>query len=168
MKLNIGSGTNPMPGYFNIDAAALPGVQQVADARQIALPDEVADEVISIHLVEHFYRWEVPVVLKEWARLLKPRGKLVVELPDVVKCCSNIVHGREGKHPDQLGLWGIYGDPGTANPLMMHRWGWTFSTLSPLIAAAGFVYITEHETKFHGTGRGVRDFRVEAFKKDSA
>jgi hypothetical protein len=52
---------------------------------------------MAIHLFEHFYRWECERVLAEWRRLLKPRGRLVLELPDLHKCCLNIVKGRQGE-----------------------------------------------------------------------
>src|SRR4029077_16239593 len=41
------------------------------------------DEVRSSHTLEHFSREEVPAVLDEWIRLLKPRGKLVLVVPDL-------------------------------------------------------------------------------------
>jgi SAM-dependent methyltransferase len=33
-----------------------------------------ADEILSVHVVEHFWRWEVRDVLREWVRVLKPGG----------------------------------------------------------------------------------------------
>lgn len=137
----------------------------ISDIRKINLPDACAEEVMAIHLWEHLWRWECDEVIEEWKRLMKPHAKLVMEMPDLIKCCDNIIAHRPGKaHPDQLGLWGLYGDPETRDPLMCHRWGWTFSTLKPFLTQHGFREVFERETQFHSNGRGIRDFRIEAIK----
>lgn len=166
MRLNIGAGKRRIAGYTGVDAVPREAADIVAPANAIPLPDGCADEVLAVHLVEHILPWEVPGTLAEWGRLLKPGGLLVVELPDVVKCCRNIVAGftKPGKHPDQLGMWGLYGDNRDEDPWMLHRWGWTFKSLAPLVASAGFTNIVERQTKYHPIGRDVRDFRLEARK----
>jgi hypothetical protein len=90
----------------------------------------------------------------------------VLELPDLMKFCRNIVEGYTlaGKHPDQAGLWGAYGDPRFRDPFMAHKWGYTFKSLRPVVAEAGFTNITEQPTQWHPVGRDRRDFRLEARK----
>lgn len=121
---------------------------------------------MAIHLVEHIIPWELPTALSEWFRLMRPGGKLTIECPDIVKVCKNIAENitKHGKHPDQLGLWGAYGDIRTKDERMLHRYGYSFKTLEPLVAAAGFVGAEERETVFHPAGRKFRDFRLEAVK----
>lgn len=165
MRLNIGCGDRRLPGYVGVDVVPRSAADLLAPAHEILLPNDCADEVLAIHLVEHVFAWEVPALLAEWARLLKPGGLLVLEMPDAMKCARNLVEGRASKKkPDQLHMWGLYGDDTLEDPLMMHKSGWWFDRLSPLVAAAGFRDITEHETKFHPAGRGTRDFRLEAVK----
>jgi ubiquinone/menaquinone biosynthesis C-methylase UbiE len=168
MRLNLGCGKTILDGWFNIDAAVSPKASRppelLCDVKKIPLPDACADEIMAIHLFEHLYRWECDPTIDEWRRLLKPQGKLILEMPDIFKCCRNILEGREGKKPDQLGMWGIYGDPMLNEPLMVHHWGWTFKTIKPFLQQHGFENILEHDTQFHLTGRGVRDFRVTAQK----
>lgn len=165
-KLNIGCGGRSYPGYTGIDAVARDGADIVAPAHEIPLPDGCAEEVMAIHLVEHLLPWLVPVALAEWYRLLAPGGKLVLEMPDIIKCCQNIIDGRMkgGKHPDQLGMWGAYGDTRTQDEFMLHRYGWHFGTLAPLVKDAGFVKVREVQTVFHPAGRTCRDFRLEAIR----
>jgi hypothetical protein len=47
---------------------------------------------------------------------------------------------------------------------MLHRWGYTFKSLQPIVAAAGFGDIVERPTQWHPAGRELRDFRLEAVK----
>lgn len=166
MKLNIGCGGRRIDGYTGVDAVQRPAADIVAKADAIPLPDSSCDEIMAIHLVEHVHPWEVPGLLQEWHRLLKPGGRLVLELPDLIKCCKNIIDGKMvgGKHPDQLGLWGLYGDDREKDPFMSHKWGHTFKTLAPTVKAAGFIKIEERPTEWHPAGREHRDFRLEAVK----
>ena len=113
LKLNVGAGGRRLPGYTGIDAVERSAADIIAPATQIPLPDGCAEEILSVHLVEHLTPWTVPDALAEWFRLLAPGGLLALEMPDIIKCCRNVVEGYTlaGKHPDQAGMWGIYGSP---------------------------------------------------------
>ena len=162
MRLNIGCGNRRLPGYTGVDAIPRPAADIVAPAHEVPLPDGCADEVLAVHLVEHVFAWQVPALFAEWHRLLKPGGHLVLEMPDAMKCARNLIEGRQGKKPDQLSMWGLYGDDTLRDPYMMHKAGWWFDRLRPVVEAAGFIKIVERDTVFHPAGRGVRDFRLEA------
>lgn len=164
MKLNIAAGNRKFNGWTNVDSQSRKGIDIVADMASIPLPNGCADEIMCIHGVEHVYAWQVPDVLREFFRLLSSGGSLQLEMPDIVKSCRNIADGLKGKHPDQMGLWGVFGDPTLKDPGMCHRYGWTFATLSPIVADVGFVDAVECPTKFHPCGRDMRDFRLEARK----
>lgn len=174
VRLNVGCGIRLREGYINIDvqeAKSLSGEIVVpdllSDAKSIPLPDHCAHELVAIHIFEHFYRWEVEGVLAEWRRLLKPRGLLALELPDIVKCARNLLKGIEGnKHPEQLSMWGLYGDPRHCDHYMTHKWGWTPKTLKALLEANGFEGVRSMSTQFHPIGRDVRDMRIEATRTE--
>lgn len=170
MKLNVGCGERRLPGYTGVDAVARGAADIISPADKIPLEDECADEILAVHVVEHVHIWEVPALLAEWYRLLKPGGLLVLEMPDLIKTCRNVLDGRivGGKHPDQLTMWSLYGDPRTKDPYMSHKWCHTFKTLAPTVIEAGFIKVVERETVFHPAGRKHRDFRLEARKGLSA
>lgn len=163
MKLNIGCGGRKLPGYTGVDAVQRTAADIVAKADKIPLSDKSVEEIIALHLWEHFYRWECDDVIKEWKRLLQPGGRLVLELPNLIKCCENLISGRMegGKHPDQLSYFGIYGDTRPKDPYMTHRYGWTPKTIKEFLKAAGFVNIQERPTQWHPAGRTHRDMRIE-------
>jgi predicted SAM-dependent methyltransferase len=164
VRLNIGSGNKRLPGYTGVDAVAREAADIVAPAWAIPLGDGAVEEIMAIHVFEHFYRWECDDVIVEWKRLLKSGGKLVLELPDFLKACQNVVSGfhKPGKHPDQLNYWAAYGDPRTKDPFMAHRWGWTPDALMDFLKSYGFTDIKHVETQFHRTGKLHRDMRIEA------
>lgn len=167
--LNVCCGRRVRPGMVNVDVAAVEGRTPpdiLADARSIPLPDNYADELMCIHGLEHFHPWESGDLLREWRRLLKPGGLLVLEMPDVIKCCQNMLSGytHSGKDPVRFSYWGLYGDPTTMDPLMMHRWGWHPGTLRQLLKDHEMVDIVEAVPQWHPGGRDHRDFRMESRK----
>lgn len=167
VKLNVGCGGRRLGGYIGVDAVAeRTAADIVAKADAIPLADGSVAEILAIHLFEHFYRWECDVVIAEWKRLLIQGGRLVLELPDLKKCCENVLNGKfiAGKHPDQLGMWGLYGDPREGDQFMAHRWGWTPQTITEFLKSHGFVKVKHLQPQWHPAGRELRDMRIEAVK----
>jgi SAM-dependent methyltransferase len=93
--LNIGCGESLLPDCINVDCTtnALVKPDLVCDVRKEALPyeDESVDEIWMIHALEHIelYYWEV--IFKEFARVLKPNGILLLAYPEFEKCAKNFV-----------------------------------------------------------------------------
>lgn len=91
--VDIGSGGDPVvPWAINFD---LPNdafdkyhsghpprshIQYGGDAARLPFKDATLDFVYSSHLLEDFFDWDP--ILKEWMRVLKPGGKLVILVPD--------------------------------------------------------------------------------------
>lgn len=170
VKINVGCGSRVLDGWVNCDIVRDPKAPRdpeiLCDAKSIPLEDGCASTIMAIHVFEHFYRWEIEGVIREWCRLLEPGGLLIIELPDLVKCCQNYLSGvkRGGKDPDQIARWGIYGDPRTGNPYMCHPWGYSPEEVILLLKANGFAMAIEKTTQFHPAGRSHRDMRIEAVK----
>jgi predicted SAM-dependent methyltransferase len=155
VRLNLGAGDKVVDGWTSVGLAEHHDIR--SDVRRLPLPDHYADEAMAIHVLEHIARWEVADMLREWRRVLKPGGRLILELPDLVKCCRAVLQGREPRR----GLWGLYGDPGYRDELMMHRWGWTPEELITELRAAGFRKVKLRDPEFHGRKKD-RDMRIEA------
>ena len=170
MKIHIGCGKKVLDGWVNCDIVRHPKAPRdpelLCDARSIPLDDGVADVVMAIHNFEHYYRWECDDVITEWKRLLKPGGRLILELPDLIKCCENILKGRKSRNgdPDQLGRWGLYGDPRYKDKYMCHPWGWAPDELMDFLKSHGFIKTQHLQTQFHRSGMAHRDMRIEAVK----
>lgn len=80
------------PLYFPKDGSLRP-VDIVCDAENLTLPDNYADVVFSSEAIEHFSWRKTKAVIKEWARIVKPGGVLVVDAPDFVLAANQILQG---------------------------------------------------------------------------
>ncbi len=95
IKLNLGCGDKILSGYINVDtvserAGNKPDI--VCDVRSLdRFPDSYADEILAVHVVEHFWRWEVVSIIKEWVRVLKPGGKMILECPNLKSACEEFL-----------------------------------------------------------------------------
>ena len=82
VRVNLGCWRFRLPGWINVDLDPLYG-DVVADARALPFATESVDEVYAGHLLEHFAPQDNP--LPEWARILKPGGRITITVPDVEK-----------------------------------------------------------------------------------
>lgn len=167
-KFTAENRKNKSHNTFALNAEKKPDVN--CDIRNLtAFDDSYADEVMAIHVVEHFWRWEIESVLKEWIRVLKPGGRLVLECPYLTTACEQFLEDPErfssqGKD-GQRTMWVFYGDPQWKDPLMVHRWGYTPKSLSNLLEHVGLVNARQEPAEFKL--REPRDMRIVANKKMS-
>lgn len=158
LKINIGAGSKVFEGWQSVGLEDSHDIR--CDVRQIPLPDDSADEAMAIHVLEHIWRWDAEKTLAEWHRVLKPGGRLVLEMPELIRCCRNIIDGFGG---DQHGIKGLFGDPSGANELMMHKWCWTEAELKIALESVGFRKVKFKQPEHHGKRRN-RDMRAECLK----
>ena len=84
VRLNVGAGHILRDGFLNVDSRELPGIDVVADVRDLPFASEELKEIYSAHVLEHFPVEELRrVVLPRWVSLLEDGGKLVSVVPDV-------------------------------------------------------------------------------------
>ncbi len=166
MKLNLGCGDKILPGYVNVDVVeSRRGLKPdvICDLHQLtSFEDNSADEILSVHVVEHFWRWEVADVLKEWVRVLRPGGKMIVECPNLLSACREFLANPDvasGPGPEgQRTMWVFYGDPAWKDPYMVHRWGYTPLSLARLMVESGLINLRQEPAQFKL--REPRDMRV--------
>ena len=88
IKLNIGAGDQELPGFTPIDRKGGKEAYPLAD-----YADGSVDEILASHVLEHFPRQDVPKVLGEWARVLRPGGRIRVAVPDMKWCLQQYAAG---------------------------------------------------------------------------
>lgn len=153
MKLHLGCGKKILDGWVNCDIQNGDGVH-VMDLRELPFDDNSADEIMAIHVCEHFYKHDLPNVLKEWHRVLKPEGLIALELPCLDRVLSHFMNGG----PENMTLWALYGDPRThidGEP-SLHKWCWSKSAFRELLKEAGFIDITSEAPHYHQPSRDMR------------
>ena len=169
VRLNLGCGTRVLDDWINVDLVPRGGrnfqsikgktPDVISDIRNLDFDDDYADEAMAIHVVEHFYIWEVDDVLKEWVRVLKTGGKLIIEVPDLEKVVLYISEG--STHPS-FTLWPLYGDPSEKDPLMVHKWCYTASSLGKMMKHVGLKNVEREPAQFHL--KEERDLRMVGYK----
>jgi SAM-dependent methyltransferase len=109
--------------------------------------DAEFDAVYSSHNIEHLYPYEVEIALKEFSRVLKPRGFCVITCPDLQAVAQLVVEDKltEPAYQSPAGpispidmLYGHRPQLARGNHYMAHRCGFTARVLANSIVSAGF------------------------------
>ncbi len=112
-----------------------------------AVASNSVDAIYSSHNVEHVYAHEVPQVLKEFLRVLKPDGFLVVTCPDLQTVATLVAEDKLGDAAYQSVagpitpldiLYGHTTSLAAGNHYMAHKCGFTLKTLTQALHTAGF------------------------------
>jgi len=166
VKLNLGSGGVEVPGYVSVDKYDLRAslVMDVFDLDK-HFPEGSVEEILASHLFEHVNPYESVELLVKWRKLLKPGGRLIMELPNIEELCKDFLAA------DKAGRYGIlnciYGSVNTRDTknkkeiTSPHLWGWYPEMMHEHLVWAGFENIgfgPEQIPHPH------KNFRVEATK----
>lgn len=114
-------------------------------------------------MLEHFYYWEVADILTEWKRILKPGGKMILELPCMDKVLGYAVRCVQDKQPLMpfMTIHALYGDPKHKHEAMCHKWGWFTKPLIEMVESIGMRDVHVVPARYHFP---FRDMRIEAIK----
>jgi len=85
--LNLGAGRSRIPGLINCDLFDGSADLKV-DATDLSMfDDDSIDLIESHHMIEHLSFADTEKAFKEWHRVLRPRGILVITCPDITRLC---------------------------------------------------------------------------------
>ena len=110
------------------------------DLRDLPLPFETesVDKVYMSHVLEHFTRDEAVAIVRDVFRMLKRGGKLVIDLPNVMRAFEYaVLRNPDIEAEDPEVAWGsvaktLWGDP-RLSPHNIHLYGWTHMTLRRML-----------------------------------
>ncbi|MFN8362071.1 MAG: glycosyltransferase [Candidatus Kapaibacterium sp.] len=161
LYLNLGCGRDVRPDFINIDLFSDDDRVVRMDIRKIELPDNIADGVLASDVLEHFSHRETDDILREWARVLKPGGELIIRCPSL----------RLQMQAYQNGVWDadvasymIFG--GQTNPGDYHCIGFDERSIRRHLEKAGFEVMTFEEVDTPQTSGYINlNMTVQARKK---
>jgi SAM-dependent methyltransferase len=112
-----------------------------------AVPAGSCDALFSSHNIEHLYPHEVPVALREFLRVLRPTGFVVITCPDLQAVCKEVAedrlatpiyHSAAGPIAAIDMLYGHRLSLADGNLHMAHRCGFTQTVLRGTLRDVGF------------------------------
>lgn len=163
--VNLGGGADYNPYELNVDLRGDSKIHYHCDIRK--LPDDWTNQfdiAKANHVLEHFPFGQVEEVLKEWMRILKPGGKLILNVPDMQAVAeylargdmdvmiNGIIWGDQGHEFWNQPPYGGYAEDGRFLPHSFehntHKSGFTASYLGKILQKIGFVNINGSRKDF--------------------
>ena len=81
--MEVGAGYLQRPGYVHVDiSSAIPGIDFIARGDELPLPAGWADEILSVHMIEHVPPPLLAQTLRHWWNVLVPGGVLNIHTPN--------------------------------------------------------------------------------------
>lgn len=87
LKLDLGAGPRSPEGFTPL------GHAHGSEIYPLRVADNDADVIRASHCLEHFPHREVPKVLADWVRALKPGGELLIAVPNFEKAARDYLDG---------------------------------------------------------------------------
>lgn len=154
---------------FDIDKSVEPDIEgTMLDMAQVK--SGTVDAIYSSHNIEHVFPHEVPIVLKEFFRVLKEDGIVVLYCPDLQSVCEAVAKDNllEPLYKTSNGIpissidiiygWRVPISQG--NEYMAHKCGFTYSVLDRVFSEAGF------KARYGGRNPSAFELFIVAFKKE--
>lgn len=168
IKLHLGNGTVYLEGWINVDltgklASEYPELAERnkttvekyykfpfrqnknnnvtdinMDVRKLDFEDNYADEILCVNLIDHIKKEEFVEALKDWRRVLKEGGILIIDVDDRQKQ-AEILTSAETNEEIEWALRLIYCDHAAEG--RTHWWGYCPSYLQNILEEAGFKFV---------------------------
>ena len=155
---------------FDIDKNVNPDIVGTLTDMKLVETGSV-DAVYSSHNIEHIFPHEVPIALREFYRVLKEDGIVVITCPDIQSVGEAIAQDKlfETLYESTMGpvtafdiLYGHRETTLDGNVFMIHKGGFTYSTLDKAFFEAGF------KARVGGRRPDACDLYLVAFKQEKS
>ena len=178
IKLHLGCGGERFNNWVNIDnfdyepsdtSRSGANYDLKMDIRNLDVEDGVVSAILTVHVIEHFVRWEALGLLAHWHSKLRSGGVLITEMPDLDKCIELYLLGTRAPHIDtplgklNQGKTQFFGNQWSGLDYETHRYVWTIDEFCGALVSTGFEILeATHDALFHMPGR---DMLVKAVKR---
>ena len=149
MKVEIGAGEKPHPGYdVHVDLLPLPDIEVICRIDQLPFATASVDALRANHVLEHQSYQLVELTLREWARVMRPGAALDIGVPDARFIAEQWISGRIDIAEANYWILGGHGDRPAHRGVDTRgtpRWIWNAhhamfdaDSLRALVARCGF------------------------------
>lgn len=165
IKLNLGSGGISYPGYLSVDMYDK-RTQVLMDITKLDFEENSVSEILASHVFEHLNPYHGLNILSDWLSILKPGGKLIMEMPNIEELCKRFVNASSTGEKYGI-LNAVYGSVNTTgvggpdNITSPHLFGWWPQALFDHLVNSGYTNIQFMDEKIP---HPESNFRVEAQK----
>lgn len=90
IKLNLACGKSTKPDFINVDLYE-PEADFNYNVDSLPYRNDSVSLIYASHIIEHFHQHKIYEILKEWHRVLKPGGQLIIETPDFYTTCKEFI-----------------------------------------------------------------------------
>lgn len=136
IRLNLGAGRSPMPGYDNLD------LKTGTEIGALPHEDGSVDEIRASHVLEHESYHRTKAILAHWYAKLKPGGIVKIAVPNL----EYVIDAMEKGATDEPLEGYIMG--GQTDEHDQHRSFYTYNKLEVLLRCAGFECVVPWESDF--------------------
>ena len=138
-RVHLGCGAKHIPGFYHVDIVDAPHIDYCGHVDDLMMiPDGVVELIYACHVLEHFGRYEVDAVLREWRRVLCDGGVLRLAVPDFAAVVK--MYASEGLRDGMSGLVGLVAG-GQRTPYDYHKMIFDEPLLTSLLRRAGFTTV---------------------------
>jgi glycosyltransferase involved in cell wall biosynthesis len=147
-SLNLGCGNKRLSNYVNVDIVKNENVDEVFQLYDIPYQDNSISSINCEHALEHVSFERVRQAIKEWMRVLKPGGELLLYLPDLEECArkyltadnSRTVNYIPEKEWFRATIFGIQrNENGSDTEHQFHLSGFSKEEIKQLLESEGFI-----------------------------
>lgn len=150
IRLNIGAGCTRLEGFTPVDR------KLGSEAYPLPYQDNEVEEIRAAHILEHFSYADVPKVLEDWVRVLKPGGRIRLSVPDFDKIA-------ELKKSDPN--WRFYAMGGQSDENDFHKSAFDEPSLRKRMEIAGLVQINHWLSPNTDTASHACSLNLEGVKR---
>ena len=133
-------------------------IDQIAYANNLPYKSNSVDEILAVQVFEHFGPDEAKQVLAHWHDLLKPGGRLIIDVPDIIETAKLLIMAET----EEEKAWAEKLIHGTRNnEFAYHKVGYWPEKLERMLEKEGFMDIKINNRINHQYPA----FSIEAKKK---